>query len=216
MRPLVVFTTCVFLALSAGLTAKAQTLRSSTPLWNDVSGREALYPQSYVDAESFGCILPDLKLGVYRHVDTELPDEPSFWRIENYGAVHCALTFGTAHDEEDIVTSFEDFAWIANIGESRTIDAARLMAIQIGVSGGSRYILLRSIPDSDPQRFDVLESRCPSDVETLDASIDIWRQWVCVVESKDQLTRIAQDADTRASVGRLEWISAGRSEQTSP
>ena len=216
MRTLIVFATSVFLLLAAGATAKAQTLRSITPLWNDVSGREVLYPHSYVDAESFGCILPDLKLGLYHYIDAEFPDEPSFWRLENYGAVHCALTFGTAHDEEDILTSFEDFAWIANTGESRTIEAARLMAIQIGVSGGSRYILLRSIPDSDHQKFDVLEARCPSDAETLEANIDIWRQWVCVVESQDQLTRIAQDADTRASAGRLEWISAGRSEQTSP
>lgn len=216
MRSLVVFTTSVFLALAADTTAEAQTLRSSTPLWNDVSGRKALYPQSYVDAESFGCILPDLKLGVYHHVDAQFPDDPSFWRIENYGVVHCALTFGTAHDEEDILTSFEDFAWVANIGESRTINAARLMAIQIGVSGGSRYIILRSIPDSDRQRFDVLEAHCPSDAETLEANIDIWRQRVCVVESQDQLARIAREADTRTPAGRLEWISAGRSEKTSP
>lgn len=194
------------LALSAGPTvASAQTLRADTPLWTYDDSGDELFPTRFSDNESFGCS-NIIDPGFYRLEVQDDPDAAMFWRITNYGAFHCALTFGVAYEQEAAHEAFEGPAWIIRLGNDTVGEAAvELLALQIGIADGSRYILLRR-PKNEMQGLEVLAHRCLRGLERRVAQIDIWRQDSCIVRSKTDLRRVAREANRRPPHGRLAWL----------
>jgi hypothetical protein len=193
---------------SAG--AQAQTLRSDSPLWTYQNEPDpGLYPEHFVDQESFGCAVP-LHLGVYRRTSTGEDADISFMRVANYGVFHCALMYGEANDPEDIDTAFEDYAWLIELDRKDRADGTtnRLLALQIGIKAGSRYVLLRHRASESTTSLGELDWKCPAGAERRTARIDIWQQNACVISSKDDLRRIARIADRQPVTARWELTSA--------
>ncbi|MBU1272641.1 MAG: hypothetical protein KJ728_06245 [Alphaproteobacteria bacterium] len=179
--------------------AQAQTLRSDTPLWTyQNEPDQGLYPQHFTDAVSFGCSIP-LQLGVYRRDWNADGEDDAFVRLQNYGVFHCALLYGEAYDRADAEAAFEDHAWLIMLDESRRPDgrADQLLALQIGVRAGSRYVLLRRRGNELSAPLEELDWKCPADAEHRKARLDIWVQDSCVIASKADLRRVA-----RAAAGR--------------
>lgn len=194
------------LALIAGPTAaSAQDLHADTPLWTYDDSGDELFPTRFSDDESFGCS-NIIDPGFYRLEVQDDLDAAMFWRITNYGAFHCALTFGVAYEQEAAHEAFEGPAWIIRLGDDTVGEAAvELLALQVGIADGSRYILLRR-PKNEMQGLEVLAHRCLRGLERRVAQIDIWRQDSCIVGSKADLRRIARDANRRPPHGRLAWL----------
>lgn len=184
----------------------AQTIRSDSALWTYDNASSSLYPQGFVDDQSFGCVHA-INVGVWRYIETDKQDWPEYWRLSNYGVFHCALLYGRADDEAAAGEAFESYAWLARLTEPHSApDEIELWALQIGVAGGSRYILLRRIGDDSAAPFDVLDAACPRDAERRRANIDIWVQDDCIVDAKADIVRIAQSAANRPPRGRLEFV----------
>ncbi len=194
------------LALMTGPTAaSAQDLHADMPLWTYDDSGDELFPTRFSDDESFGCS-NIIDPGFYRLDAQDDPDAVMFWRITNYGVFHCALTFGIAYEQEEANKTFEGPAWIVKLGDD-TVDEAEveLLALQIGIVDGSRYILLRR-PKNEMHGLEVLAHRCLRGLERRVAQIDIWRQDSCIVRSKADLRRVAREANRRPPHGRLAWL----------
>jgi len=204
------------IGLALGLStapASAQELRSDSPLWTyEYERNEALFPQSFHDADSFGCV-HSIPTGLYRLTGVD-EAEAGYWLLENYGVFHCALLFSRAYELDEIGDGFIDYAWVVKLDEIVEDDGSEteLMALQIGVRSGSQYILLRK-REGDSQHLELLAQECPPSAERRTATIDIWRQDVCVVASQDQLRSIARDAHGRLAAGRLDLIPASAGER---
>jgi hypothetical protein len=185
--------------------ALAQDLRADSPLWTyDAEPNEALFPRSFHDADTFGC-LHTIRTGIYRRTSTE-SSWTDYWRLDNYGVFHCAIVFGEGDDPEEADEAFSDYAWVVEldtITEQNGIET-ELLALQIGVRSGSEYVLLRR-RKGDMERLELLAPECPPDAERRTATIDVWRQDVCVVTSQDQLRAMARVAHGRPAVGQLEF-----------
>ena len=196
----------LILALMAGPTAaSAQDLHADTPLWTYDDSGDELFPSHFSDEESFGCS-NIIDPGFYRFEVRDDPDEAMFWRITNYGAFHCALSFGITYEQEEAHEAFEGPAWIVKLGDDTVGEAAvELLALQIGIADGSRYILLRRLKN-EMQGLEVLTHRCLRGLERRIAQIDIWRQDSCIVGSKADLRRVAREANRRPPGGRLVWL----------
>lgn len=206
-----------FAGLTLGLSASpvsGQELRSDSPLWTyETEPNEALFPRSFLDADSFGCVHA-IPTGLYRWTGAE-EAEPRYWSLDNYGVFHCALLFGTAHEPEETSDAFIDYAWIVKLGDVVENDGSEteLMALQIGIRSGSQYILLRR-RKGDREHLEQLAPECPPSAERRTATIDIWQQDVCVVASQDQLRSMARDAHRRPAAGRLDLIPAPAEDET--
>jgi len=116
------------------------------------------------------------------------------------------MIYGVAYDQDKSNEAFEDHAWVVKLGDDAVeSDSVELLALQIGVQDGSRYVLLRRAKN-EMQRFEVLAHRCLRGLEHRIAQIDIWRQDNCIVRSKADLRRVARDANRRPPDGRLIWL----------
>jgi hypothetical protein len=188
-----------------GGVAQAQSLRSDSPLWTYQNERDAdLYPQAFFDDESFGCSVP-FRVGDYRRIATTEDEDDTFIRVGNYGVMHCALIYGETYDRDDVADAFEDYAWLIDLGELNDGEG-RLLAFQIGVRTGSRYVLLRQRGSGLSSSFEELDWKCPVNAEHRVARIDIWTQDVCVVASKADLRRIASTAARNPAAATWELL----------
>lgn len=188
--------------------AQVQSLRSDSPLWTYESERDAgLFPEHFTDAESFGCSIP-LRLGLYRRIEMAEDFDESFVRIDNYGVFHCAVLYGEAFDRKDADVAFEDHAWLIVLDKIPRSDGSEdeLLALQIGISAGSRYILLRRRSGNLSEPLDVLDWECPASAEHRRAQIGIWAQNSCITSSKTELRKIAHSAAQKPVLARLELL----------
>lgn len=197
------------IGLALGLMAlpvSAQELRSDSPLWTyDSEPNEALFPRFFTDEESFGCI-HIIRTGLYRWASVD-GGELEYWRVDNYGVFHCALIVGVSPELNEAKDAFDDHAWIVRLDRVVEADGSEteLLAFQIGIRTGSRYVLLRR-RKSDMTHLEELAPECPETAERRTARIDIWGQDVCVVASQEQLRSIAQTANRRPAAARLDWM----------
>jgi hypothetical protein len=162
---------------------------------------QGLYPQHFTDADSFGCSVP-LQLGVYRRDWNGGDRDDAFVRVQNYGVFHCALIYGEAFDRADADTAFEDHAWLIMLDKNRRADGGedQLMALQIGVRAGSRYVLLRRRGTELSASLEELDWNCPANAERRTARLDIWVQDSCIIASKAELRQVARAAARRPIV----------------
>ncbi|MGA0546274.1 hypothetical protein ACO2Q1_13450 [Brevundimonas sp. VNH65] len=182
--------------------AQAQSLRSDSPLWTYQNEPDpGLFPTHFFDEDSFGCSIP-LGLGIYRVTSAETDEDESFVRVANYGVIHCALIYGEAYDREDAGKAFEDHAWLIQLDKLRRADGNDdyLLALQIGVRAGSRYVLLRRHGPELSAALEELDWKCPANAERRTAQIDIWKQDACIIASKADLRRMARNAARRPPV----------------
>lgn len=202
------FVLALALAVIGTGSVEAQTLRSDSPLWTYQNERDpGLYPEHFVNEDSFGCAVP-LRLGIYRHSSVDDEGDETFVRIENYGVFHCALIYGETSDRADADSAFEDHAWLIELDKVRQPDGRdeRLLALQIGVQAGSRYILLRDRDGDLSSPLEELDWKCPASAERRTARIDVWSQNSCVISSKADLRRVARAASRRPAVATLELL----------
>ena len=187
--------------------AGAQTLRSDLPLWHGEQGSEDLYPQNFFNEDTFGC-QHAIWAGLYRFTPGDAEGYPEVWRLQNYGVFHCAIIYGRGDTTEDAASAFISHAWIAKMGEVRREErTVRLLALQIGVSSGSEYVLLAQVlDDASPPVLDVLDTPCPADAERRQARIDLWGADYCVISSQDMLRAMATEALERPPLGQLTYI----------
>ncbi len=206
----------LLVGLAAGsASAQSVQLRSGLPLWNNDHGVDETYPKNFIEDDGFGCS-SNLNFGDYRALR---PDgEPDvFWRISNYGVFHCALILRQASDRENLAEARFEYMWIIPLGEvTRDGQRRELLAFQIGIAGGSEYLLLSRPKGSLQGPFELLEPTCPRGAEFREASLDIWHTAYCVVESQGALKRIAFAAARRSIAGTLEWVGDEASPPTPP
>ena len=186
---------------------EAQTLRSDLPLWHDEQGSEDLYPQNFFSEDTFGCEHA-IWTGLYAFTPRDAEGYPEVWRLQNYGVFHCAIIYGLGDTAEDAASAFISHAWIAKLGEVRREErAVRLLALQIGVSRGSEYILLaQPLDGAAPSVLDVLDTPCPADAERRQARIDLWGADHCIINSQEMLRTMATEALDRPPLGQLTYI----------
>jgi hypothetical protein len=171
----------------------------------------------FYDEESFGCS-SNIRFGDYREVPADEEWGESWWRIQNYGVIHCGLLFSQASNRTDLGSGFRDHAWIIVLDKVHTTGGElELLALQIGVRGGSTYLLLsRPTAGGLDASLNVLDPECPRGATRQARSFDSWRTDYCAVPSQAALRRIARAASRRPPVSVLEYVGTAVDGVTAP
>jgi hypothetical protein len=204
--PIAVAMAATLFASAAG--AQTLVLRSDLPLWPD--GRTEVWPQSFSNDDGFGCAslfeIGDWRLG------GATPDGADDWvRIGHYGAFHCANTYATARNRLGLGNAGHDLTFLASLGVS---GAEELFAVQIGLRGGSRYILLAATkpgPRERPKKFRVLDPDCPRSMVRRGGMIDLWITDYCVARNAGDIRRVAFRGAAKPSELFLEYAGPAAS-----
>ena len=161
-------------------------VHSDLPLWGDGPN---VWPQSFADGDAFGCA-SRVAFGGWQ---VRRPDgETSWWRISNYGAIHCALVVTQADERAELDHGAYGFSVAVKLKDiSRGGKVIELWALQIGMRPGSDYILLSRIA-SERDTFTVLQRRCPAGRRRAGNSYDIWRTDYCAINSPGELVTLAE------------------------
>lgn len=192
--------------------AEAQILvRSDLPLWADPSA-ENFWPQSFDDEDGFGCA-SKLRLGDFVVSEVEPSVEPGsddpkeILRLVNYGAFHCAYIVRRDY-EEQIEHADGNYAWAIELGvESVGTDRLEMMALQIGASGGSEYVVVAQPEGRDWTELLILDLHCPEGALRDAGHIDVWSTAYCGIGSRAQLEAMARQAAHNAPFARATLLT---------
>lgn len=196
------------LATIAAFSAFAQQhqFRSGLPLFTDA---DELWPRSFFDEDSFGCetiLIPGDYLGSLDPVNAE----PVWWRVANYGVMHCAMVFASGFGRDSLTAAQIGFAWLAPLGEVEGPigEDLELFAFQIRWRGGIEYLFLARDRDGDNRSWIMLDPECPAGALRESEPIDVWGTRFCELGDAATAHSIAQDAVQREPAATFRW--AGR------
>ncbi len=142
------------------------SLEQDLPLRSDVPLRledetDDVTPRSFVSEDSIGC-MSFLKFGDWRQTFNKgefWTPAPVWWRVSNYGIIHCAAVFSSSSERNGPRGGFE-FGFFVRLGHDETVNVD-LYAWEIGLRTGSSYLLLAALPsDKIPENFMVLDADC--------------------------------------------------------
>lgn len=179
-------------------------LHSDLPIFG--RGADNEWPQHFYDDESFGCT-SRVAFGdwIFRKSDAEVEDDVLWYRFSNYGAFHCwANTFRASEraelDGADFYASFFVFLGSTRVNGSDI----ELWTVQIGARPGSDYLLLSRGPaEGLIEKFNVLQAACPRSNVRDAGSLEILLTRYCVVNSRNELIRLARRMAQRPPLGTL-------------
>ncbi len=190
----------LLLALATAVPASAQVtgpIHADTPLWRP--GGDDIWPQHFFDdSGAFGCVHA-VKLGVWRYHDAEPESsvDDSWYRLTNYGVMHCWMNVA----EADAPDAFGDTrpGFLVKIGAA---GGSELWALQLGARPSSDYLLLARAPGV-LDRFTVLQTPCPKSAIRGGPSLDILVTRYCSINSKREMLALARRAAKLPPAGTL-------------
>ncbi len=193
----------VLLALCLGnAAAQDDLIHSDVPLY--AYDLENVWPKHFANEESFGCI-HNVKLGDWEY--TEQDEIVSWYRLNNYGAIHCYLIVGEEYDQDSLAASGGKPSLLVNLGLADTENGAiQLWALQMGGRPGSDYLLLSSaIGDDQISSFEVLKRNCPERNVRVGPSLDILSTRYCAINTKKELVELTTAMVKQPPLGKLRF-----------
>jgi hypothetical protein len=183
-------------------------IHSDVPLWGTESG--VLWPRSFSEEDgSFGCATR-LRHGDWRLDKTprdggEDAEDPTWFRLTNYGVLHCAMVVRQADERELLEGRQHDFSFLVELGEVSTREGTLdLWLLQRGTTPGSSYLLLARKPGGGIiEQFDVLQSKCPRGRTRTGPVLDSWRTSYCAVNTRREMKQLARRMAALPPLGRL-------------
>jgi hypothetical protein len=148
----------------------------------------------------FGCAVP-IETGIWKFAGggADPGDDGPWYRIDNYGVVHCMLDVAQALEANQFTNSRPSF--LVKIGH---VGRVELWALQIGSLPGSDYLLLaRSPAPGIIKRFDVLQRACPRDRIRDRGSLDVLTTRYCSINSQVELIELAKAMAKLPPLGTL-------------
>lgn len=185
-------------------------LRSDLPV---LKGRpDAIWPQVSVDDSGFSAA-SIIALGDWKRTESncfEGESCESWLRLDIMSIFHGGYVIAQASSRDDLDATGEP-GRIAELGGGSTVGGANLFAIQIGIRGGSAYILV-SAPDETPiKHLTVLDSDCAHSgaarLRDAGAVAALYTSY-CVVDSWAALKRLAVAALNRPPLAKLEFAGS--------
>lgn len=190
-------------------TAQTDLIHSDVPLWG--LGPKT-WPRNVGDDDgSFGCA-NRIRVGDWRYDEDVAEDddaEPDRWyRIANYGVVHCFLLVSEAGERDALGKTGFDYSFLIDIGRARGVAGpVELWALQRGGRPGSDYLLLaRRAGGSLHNRFDVLPRHCPRLNVRTGPELDALATRYCAINSKRELIELARRMARRRPLGTLRFV----------
>ena len=185
-----------------------ELLHSDLPLFGH--GDENEWPQHFVTEDSFGCT-SRVAFGDWalRRLDAQDDDDIFWYRFENYGAFHCFANISRAYDRAALAGADVHHSFFVLL-DTRSVNGrdVELWAIQIGARPGSEYLLLsREAGDGLVEKFDVLQTACPSANVRDAGALDILITRYCSVRSSAELVDLAHRMMARPPLGTLTRVS---------
>ncbi|PHS37186.1 MAG: hypothetical protein COA91_10765 [Robiginitomaculum sp.] len=179
-------------------------IHSDVPLWGSES--EKVWPKSFVDDTSFGCV-NKIKFGDWKY--TEGGEVDSWFRLTNYGVFHCYLVVRKAYEQSNLKTKDAKHAYLIEIGQIKhSKKPLDLWILQLGARPGSDYILLtHDRSDGLVKSYSVLQRECPRKNIRSGPEMDILITRYCAVNSKRELIRIAKKMAKRPPLGQLVFVT---------
>ncbi|WP_337186549.1 hypothetical protein [Phenylobacterium sp.] len=200
MRPFLILSAAVALMWSSATAAQqAELLHSDLPLWRP--GDAGVSPRAFTNPETFGCA-HRLKLGIWRF-DARGEDEgdPIWYRLTNYGMMHCWMNVAEGSDHDTFGSSRP--AFLVELGSA---GGRELWALQLGARPGSEYLLLARSPAEGPiGQFDVLQRDCTRRQLRQGEPLDILITRYCGINSKHELVAMARRMAKLPPLGRMRF-----------
>ncbi|MEO1240818.1 MAG: hypothetical protein AAFX54_02830 [Pseudomonadota bacterium] len=196
--------TLVVAALVLGnAAAQDDLIHSDVPLF--AYDAENAWPRHFSDETSFGCA-HNVKLGDWEYVEED--EIASWYRLQNYGVMHCFLIVGEAYDEHELAEVGGEPSLLIGIGEAGAGSSkTRLWALQIGGRPGSDYLLLSSEVSEQPiLSFAVLERDCPQENVRMGPDLDILNTRYCAINSQQDLLALTKAMAKRPPLGTLRFF----------
>ena len=186
--------------LGAASIAMAQSddlIHADTPLW--APGVDGVWPQHFEDGRTFGCI-HSIKLGDWRYSPRDEGASDHWYRLTNYGLMHCHINLAEAY-EAGHFGSVQP-AFLIRLGASGSVE---LWALQIGARPGSDYLLLSrpSKPPVDNDHFAVLQRQCPVGKARGGEALDVLRTDYCSIGTRAELVALAERMAALPPLGTL-------------
>lgn len=198
MRGFLALSVAIALMWSSGAAAQqAELLHSDLPLWRPGDG--GVWPEAFTDPDSFGCS-HRLKLGIWRFdARGEDEDGPIWYRLTNYGAMHCWMNVAEGSEHDTFGSSRPSF--LVELGSA---GGRELWALQLGARPGSEYLLLARSPAEGPiDHFDVLQRNCARRQLRRGEPLDILITRYCNITTKAELVAIARRMTALPPLGRM-------------
>jgi hypothetical protein len=179
-------------------------LRSDVPLWTELSGLNVT-PRP-MSANDIGCTGVDWHFfGEWKQTYTsdEYGDgpDPLWWRLHNTGSFHCAGYFGAGEERGGPTDEFDDGGYIVSLGHDPA-SGLDLVAWEIGMRGGSTYLLLAALP-GERNQYAVLDPDCAFGQERRAADGSIFITEYCAIPDRAALRRTAVAAARRTPLGAM-------------
>lgn len=186
--------------------AQDDLIHSDVPLF--AYDLENVWPRRFSDETSFGCI-HNVKLGEWSY--EEEGEIVSWYRLNNYGVMHCYLIVGEAYDQEALAHAEGKPSLLVNIGEIETDNGARLLwALQMGGRPGSDYLLFSSAENDQPiSSLDVLKRDCPEQNVRSGPELDILITRYCAINTQQELIALAKKMSLQPTLGKLRFLGKG-------
>jgi hypothetical protein len=184
-----------------------ERVHSDLPLFSGKN--EKIWPQGFVDKDSWGCA-SRVAFGDWKYLESRENADPDVeWlRLRNYGVFHCAVIEEWAYDRKQLGRRGIKYSWFVELGQAtRAGSKIELWALQSGSRPGSDYLLLARTPAAGPvKRFEVLPVECPPEYERKGHGPDIWSGDYCAINSASELRSFARKMANRPIVGTLTYV----------
>jgi hypothetical protein len=206
------FLTLLIGALVPCASLASPPLRSDLPLWPRPSAD--VLPQIMATGGEIG-VESEVGVGDWRIVDSQCeygPSECETWlRVSFIGATDVGFVFTEAATRAGLETAPHEFGFIVILPTAKTTDGSKLFAFEIGMRGGSRYLLVRGNPPF--KLFDVLSVACDKNppagvVRRRSKDQEGPLTDYCVALSRNGLVRLAHVAASYKAEARMSLVDA--------
>lgn len=180
-------------------------IHSDVPLWGSASVN--MWPQNFADSQSFGC-QTRLAYGDWKLSDRSGQDAQTWYRLTNYGVIHCFMMVRDAPERPLLRARKADPSFLVELGRTQGRGGeVELWAFQRGARPGSDYLLLarRAVPGVI-KGFDVLQRDCPANHHRRGPELSILSTGYCAINSPQELVRLAQRMAELPPLGTLTFL----------
>lgn len=205
----------MLVSCSFGVPAFADDLpiRSDIPLWGE--NDEGVWPQRIEGSDEIG-VTSAFAIGDWRRVSGDCVCD-AWINLKLSGVFHPGYLWRGASGREALPGVESEITLIASLETG--VAHPHLFAIELGMWGGSRYLLISlDWANGSIKRFTLLDPIC--DVAGDAAHVrkaafeTVYRTEYCAVDSQAALLAIAREATTRPPQAAYEWV--GERDKSSP
>jgi hypothetical protein len=206
-----IIATAFLLSLAGPSAARSPPLRSDVPLWQG-SGND-VWPRRFEGA--IGVESP-IAVGDWRVTDIPCafphPGDCETWlRIRYAGAIHGGFAFQEARTRTALDGAPAEIGFVVPLSEGGEPSGPKLLAFEIGMQGGSRYLLVRASGEPLFKHFDVLPVSCapaPNGVIQRRApEHTIFRTDYCVAVTQDGIARLARQTAHEPAEATMDFVA---------